>query len=231
MSDTQVTEPEVETAEAAPEAKPEKPAKVDPTKPCYCSFWEVYDPQDEESVFTTGCAQTTKRQFAQGHDARLVSFLVDGHFDGYAIRFVKDATSTGYDGPVSAAATASAALKDKAEKAVANRKTKQDAKEAKAAEREAAKKAKAEEKAKLAEAKAAEKAAKAAAPKDDKARVVEGSQEGDRPVEGARTDARIKVGRYTYENVEIDAEGNATFVHEKTGETQVVPRDGYRLLG
>lgn len=226
------TEEQAEAVAATePADKPAK-AKAEP-QPCTCSFFEVgvFDSTvgtAAEQIYSTGCVQTTGRTFAQGHDARLVSFLVDGHFDGFDIRFVKDGTSTGYGTPGEAARSISEALGVKADKATANRKAKNDAKKEKAdartaakVEREQAKQAakdkKAEEKAKAAEAKA----------NTPQAEVAAGSSEGDLP-ELAEGQARIKVGRWEY-TADIDAEGNASFVDGK-GEAQVINRDGYRVL-
>jgi hypothetical protein len=218
--------------------KPTRAPKVDPTKPCYCSCFEVgdFDPAkvgtDDEEIFTTGCEQTTKRQFAQGHDARLVSFLVDGHFDGYSLRKVEGGVAQSFPNPESAARTASDALGDKAKTATENRSAKLEAKKAKEVERAATKQAKADEKAKAAAEKAAakEKAAadKAAAKSTPQAEVAAGSQEGDLPALTSGQ-ARIKVGRWEYV-ADINAEtGEASYTDGK-GELATIERDGYRLL-
>lgn len=209
------------------EAKPEKAPKVDPTKPCFCSFFEVTDTKDEsgDSTFTTGCEQTTKRQFAQGHDARLVSFLVDYWLDDYSIRMIKDGVAQSFATPADAAALASDKLRDKAAAATENGVAKIKAKKAKADEREAAKAEKAKVKEAAAQAKKEKADAAASAPKDVPVTVVEGSQEGDGPA-GV---VRIKVGRKEYDAT-VDGEGTARFLDEKTGEEQVIERDGYRLL-
>lgn len=237
MSDTQTVEPgtteeQVAEVEALENAEAPKVIKNLP-KACYCSFFEVFGAEEDE-VFSTGCTQETKSTFAQGHDARLVSFLVDGHFDGYSLRLVKNGVSTGFSTPTEAAVTASAALGVKAEKATANRQARLDEKNAKAGEREAAKAAKAAEAAKKKAEKAAakEKAAAdkaAAAPREVGAKVVEGSQEGGPllpPVEAGP--AKIKVGRWEYD-AEIDENGVATFTNG-AGEVQTVERDGFRVL-
>lgn len=233
MSDTETVEPgtteEQAQAVAAMEPAKEKAVRVDPTKPCLCSYFEVSDPADEtgDSTFTTGCEQTTKRTFAQGHDARLVSFLVDYKLDGYEISFIKDGVKQGFNTPADAAALGSEALQVKAAKAYENGLAKIAAKKAKADDRETIKAAKAAEKAAKKEAAEKLKAEKAAAPKDDKVKVVEGSQEGDAPV--AARASKIKVGRYEFD-AEIDAEGAATFT-DRGGNVQTIERDGYRLLG
>lgn len=233
----------MEPAEA-PMTAPEQEAATDAAakvvknqlKPCFCSYFEVgkFDGENasDDEVFTTGCNQQTKRTFAQGHDARLVSFLVDGYFDGYDLRLVEGGVATSFSDPAMAAARASDSLRDKAEKATKNRKEKIDASGAKKAEREKAKAEAAAAKEKLkaeraaaAEAKKAEKeAAKTTQPQ---AEVAAGSREGDLPElpEGV---VRVKVGRWEYDAT-IDESGAATYIDGK-GDTQTTERDGYRLL-
>jgi hypothetical protein len=230
------TEEQVEVVEAMEATEPKVEKNV--SKPCFCSYFEVgnFDPdvKDEDAeIFTTGCAQSTKRTFAQGHDARLVSFLVDGFFDGYDLRLVEGGVSISFADPAGAAARASDALAVKAEKATAVRRAKMDAAAERKNEREAKKAAtaeakatvKAEREAAAAKAKAEKEAAKASKPQ---AEVVAGSQEGDVP-ELPEGEVRIKVGRWEY-NAVLDADtGAATFTDGK-GDEQTVERDGYRLL-
>jgi len=221
---TDVQEQSVADPEGTNEiATPEKPAKEPrAAHSCLCGHFEVRG-KTEDEVFSTGCEQTTFSTFAQGHDARLVSFLVDGHFDGYSLWFVKDGERK-FDTPAGAAAMASDALRDKAVKATANRQTRVEAKNAREqaradakAAREAAKQARAAEKA----------AAKAEGPKTTGGEVAAGSAEGDgTPL--AEGQVKIKVGRWEY-NATIDDEGNATYVDGK-GDEHIVERDGYRLL-
>lgn len=214
---------ETQTAEATPAE--EKPAKiVKQPRTCYCQAFEVYG-ETEDETFTTGCTQTTKSTFAQGHDAQLVSFLVSSYFDGYKIRQATEQGMVNHDTPESAARTASEALGNKAKYATENAKARLDAKTAREAEKE---KKKAERKAE-AERKAAEKAAaaeaKKAQPKATGAEVVSTEGQGLPLAEG---ESRIKVGKFEY-NAVIDEDGNAAYVDGK-GEQQLVERDGYRLL-
>lgn len=221
---TDVTEAvETEATEAPAEEKAAPKGKQ--PHDCLCQSYEVADPKDADSVFTTGCEQTTKSVFAQGHDARLVSFLVDGHFDGYQLRQIIDGKTTVYAVPADAVAHVSEPLRLKAEKATDNRtardKAKADAKEAREAKKAEAKAAK--EKA------AAEKAAakEANAPKATGAEVVAGSTEGDQtPL--AEGEVKIKVGRWEY-NATIDDEGNAHYV-DGSGEEQVRAPGVFQLL-
>jgi hypothetical protein len=244
MSDTQVQEPEQAEAAPTPEAATEEKAaptpKVTELKNCLCSTFEIVGKKadgelDEEDVFNTGCEQKTKRTFAQGHDARLVSFLVTGHFDDYVLRQVVNGVARTFATPADAAALASDSLRDKAAGATANQEAKRQEKKARDEAKEKAKAAKAEAKAKAAADKAAAKAqadaekaaAKTSAPKEVAANVVAGSGEGE--VAPAPGQAKVKVGRHEYDAT-IDAEGNATFTDGK-GEVKTIERDGYRLLG
>ena len=210
-----------------------KPTKViKQPQPCYCRTYEVADKEDPDSVFSTGCSGETKSMFAQGHDARLVSFLVDGHFDGYVIRQVLpdgDKTRTVvHDTPADAVAHISEALAEKANKATLNRRAKIAGAAERQAAREALKAQRAEAKAKArAEKEAAKAAAKEAGPKATGAEVVAGSKSGDLP-ELPEGHARIKVGKFEYVAA-IDDEGNATYV-DGAGDKQTINRDGYRLL-
>lgn len=207
MSDTAVETEPTAPVEAPVETKPEKPVKEKAQPhPCLCASFLLFDPKDEATKFDTECTATTMRVFAQGHDARLVSFLVSGHFDGYSIAQDQLPGKGGrlvFDNPGHAAASVSDALGEKADKAVANEQAKRDAKGKKDADRQAAKEAKAKEKA---DAKAVKDAAKAAAkaeikpPRDVPAKVVPGSVVDSGPIVPALGDKLIvKVGRGEYE--------------------------------
>lgn len=224
MTDT-ATAPE--QAEAAPtEGKPTKVAKQ--PRPCYCQSFELVDPEDTDTTFTTGCEQTTLSTFAQGHDARLVSFLVDGYLDKYQIHGLSGGKTVLYATPAEAAATASDALRDKAEKATANKVAKRNAVQERKDAREALKAKKAEEKEAAKAAKQAEKDAKANAPKATGAEVVSGSATGDvAPL--AEGQVRIKVGRWEYVATQ-NADGGVTFTNGK-GEVETREQgDGYQVL-
>ncbi|QNJ57708.1 hypothetical protein SEA_KEANU_103 [Streptomyces phage Keanu] len=63
---------------------------------CECSKYEamISEQHTEENlasgnydVFSTGCAATTKREFAPGHDAKLKSFLIEHGAQGHEIRY------------------------------------------------------------------------------------------------------------------------------------------------
>jgi sRNA-binding protein len=167
--------------------------------------------------------------FAQGHDARLVSFLVDGHKDGYAIQRTVNGSVTRHDTPADAVASISDALRDKAAKATQNAADRQAVKAAKAAEREKAKAERdaAKEKAK-AEKAAAKEAEKAAGPKATGAEVVAGSATGDvAPL--AEGEVKIKVGRWEYNATRL-ADGGVSFTNGK-GEVETREEgDGYTVI-
>jgi hypothetical protein len=232
MTDTDTTVQEQSPAD--PEGtNVEKPAeqapapKPDPSHPCACGFYEVYNPKSEEEVFTTGCVQATKATFAQGHDARLVSFLVEGKGDGYEIRHVKDGVSTTYGTPGEAVADVSNKLQGKAEKAWENKQAKLTGAAERKAARDELKAKKLADKEAAAKAKADAKAAKDNAPKATGAEVVAGSTEGDQ-TELAEGQARIKVGRWEYV-ADVDEDGVATYT-DGAGAVQTRERDGYQLL-
>ncbi|WP_431876698.1 hypothetical protein [Micromonospora marina] len=71
-----------------------KRTKVGKLGPCTCSKFEVgvtVDGPDgsepDVTIETTGCDKQTKRLFAQGHDAKLTSFLVRAEIDGKEVRY------------------------------------------------------------------------------------------------------------------------------------------------
>lgn len=223
------------TTEQAP--KPEKKAAPQPHA-CLCSTFvvgEEYQNESDETVTSTmgtDCTQTTMSSFAQGHDARLVSFLVQAEFDGNKIWEKSSDQVFEYSSAAHALGGHSNALAKKAELAIerlktaaAARKARTDklteARNAKAADKAARK---AEREAAKAEKKAADEAAKANQPRKVAAEVREGSQEGDTP-NGL---AKIKIGRYEYEAT-IDEAGTAEYV-DNEGQTVTREFGAYRLL-
>lgn len=235
---TVAPEPEIGIAPEPEKAKREPKPKAEPRR-CLCSTFEIgrFDETvgtPDEEIFNTGCSGTTFSTFAQGHDARLVGFLVSGYFDGYEIRQVTDGgTVRSFAIPAEAAAVASDALGVKAAKATirraeidqkkAERTTLKDAARAEKADAKAAEKA---QKAELKlQAKAEKAALKAGAP--PRAEVVAGSQEGDVPTP-AVGHARVKIGRWEYDAT-INEDGSASYL-DGAGTEQTVERDGYRLL-
>lgn len=88
------------------------------TVQCLCQSFEFgeFDGENELAVsYDTDCAQTTTRTFAQGHDAKLVGFLVRADMAGEEIRMTTGGISIHFMGAVDAAAKVSGALAVKAE--------------------------------------------------------------------------------------------------------------------
>lgn len=78
---------------------------------CLCSSFQFGSFGEDGSAeswtdYSTGCKQSTTRQFAQGHDAKLVGFLVRAELGGEDIRH----DSVTFNGAVGAARTISEAL-------------------------------------------------------------------------------------------------------------------------
>lgn len=96
---------------------------------CNCRNFEAGNRVDVEggdvdfvNVRTTGCNASTTRLFAQGHDAKLVSFLVAAEQDGLEIALVGQGSSWGR--AEDAARTISDALATKAANMIATARTK-----------------------------------------------------------------------------------------------------------
>jgi hypothetical protein len=83
---------------------------------CECSNWEfnLGEPESDQD-YSTGCTAQTTRVFAQGHDAKLVGFLVRADIAGEDISKREGGMLVTYPGAVEAAATISQALALKAE--------------------------------------------------------------------------------------------------------------------
>lgn len=73
---------------------------------CECSKFEAFISEQltEENLasgnydsFSTGCAATTKREFAPGHDAKLKSFLIQHGAQGHEIRYGGTLVTTAED--------------------------------------------------------------------------------------------------------------------------------------
>ncbi len=116
-TETNETAPVVDEAGAVEQTKPARTPKVKPEPHrCLCASFELANLATlgkgaDEERFATGCQATTASTFAQGHDARLVSFLVSGHLDGYAIRqATPEGTFVVHTTPEDAAKVASPAL-------------------------------------------------------------------------------------------------------------------------
>jgi hypothetical protein len=247
MSDTTEIAPVDESPEAtaaAETAKQEKAPKViKQPEACACSRFLLQDDKDVAEgesgpLFDTECTATTMRVFAQGHDARLVSFLVNGEHDGLTVLENRNGVHLRYDGATHAANSISQALGAKAEAAIARLRAAQavkderqakiaEGREAKAAEKAAKKVAADQAKAEKKAAAEAAKAAKAAAPKAVAGNVVPGSQTGDVP-EGF---VRIKVGRGEYDAIQSEVDGKQVVTYRNLrGEEETRDLDLVRVL-
>lgn len=113
--------------------------------PCNCRSWEFgeFDGDNEDAVsYGTDCRQSTTRVFAQGHDAKLVGFMVRAELAGDEIRHTDGSMSVTFPGAVAAAGSISDALALKAQAqldAAKARLTKKAATEARKAARKSAK--------------------------------------------------------------------------------------------
>jgi len=117
--------------------------------PCACSTFEFgeFDGNNEAAEsYDTGCTRQTNRIFAQGHDAKLVGFMVRAELAGEEIRMIDGGVAITFIGAVAAAGRISDALAIKAQAqldAARARVAKAAAREASKAARKSAKKAEA----------------------------------------------------------------------------------------
>lgn len=171
------------------------------TTRCFCQAFEfgTYGPDGSAESFETydtGCSQSTTRIFAQGHDAKLAGYLVRAEMSGEEIRIVEGGMAVTSDA-LGMARRVSEAFEAKVAAML-------DAAKARLAKKE------------LAEAKkAARKSAKKA---------VEAEQ-AEAPAPTHR-DARIKVGRWTYDATIELATGQATY-SKKLGGSVTVEQGAY----
>lgn len=180
---------------------------------CSCQTFAFgsYGPDGSAEAFTdygTDCSQTTWNVFAQGHDAKLVGFMVRAELAGEEIAKVEGGVRITFPGAVAAAQSISDALAIKAQAQLD------------AAIARLAKKASTQAK------KAAKTSAKAAA----KVEVVEepAPEAVVEVVEATTTQAKIKVGRWTY-LATIQANGDATY-STKLGANKTAVAGTYSLV-
>lgn len=242
MTDVIENETAPETDAAPAEAVKTPRVKKDPVLPhaCLCSLYLLRDEQDKDTEIGTECTSTTLRTFAQGHDARLVSFLVQGVLDGYSIwkwDTADKATLIGpFENPAHAVGDVSNALQTKAEKATENAVTTEKAKVERRIERENKRNAtaaeKAERKEKVAQAKAAKVAATEKKQAEVKDKVKVANAVADIPLDPKVGDALvIKAGRGEYEADVVDVEGVLSVQYQKeNGDVEVRPIDVVRVL-
>jgi hypothetical protein len=218
-------------------AKPTKKAPAEP-KPCLCRSFLLIDPEDKDAEFNTECESTSRSGFAQGHDAKLVSFLVQGERDGYKPLRTdgENGARIAFTGAGHAAASVSEALGRKADKALVGGAERDALKATAKAEREAARDALRATKLAAKEAEKAQKAEAKQAAIAEKAKVVAGSQEGDSKAKPSRPEPEdgeeavtIKIGR-----TEIPATLNADKTEvrwiDASGKPQTRPSDTVRVL-
>lgn len=161
---------------------------------CLCQSFEFGQFAPElDADYNTNCSQTTTRIFAQGHDAKLVGFLVRAELAGEEIRRNNGGVVHSFGSAVSAAASISDALALKAQAQLDAAR----ARVAKKAAREATK--------------TARKSAKAAQPQP----------------QPMFRDAKIKVGRWTYDAKIATETGSATY-RTKLGQDKMALMGEYK---
>lgn len=122
-------------------------------RPCYCGKFEFgqtieVDGQPDFDGYTTECKAHTYNIFAQGHDAKLVGFMVRAELAGEEITLTEGGVTTTFGGAVGAAARISDRLALKAQAmldAAKARVAKKAAREAGRVAKQSAKAAKVEE--------------------------------------------------------------------------------------
>lgn len=90
-------------------------------KTCACAnFYAIETIDGDQRIYGTGCVRQTNLIFAQGHDAKLVSFLVKADLSSDEIRWNNNGVDHLQAGAAEAAAMVSSALAAKAERALVN---------------------------------------------------------------------------------------------------------------
>jgi hypothetical protein len=237
--DTEDDEQDAATEDDEQDAATEAPKTAKPRtragslQKCMCSQFvavargdgEDDNAQAADEERTTGCDKMTNRIFAQGHDAKLVSFLVRAEIDGLEIFHQPEGAAFRTSRhAVTAAGLVSDGLRDKARRALTKaieksiaREARETTRAARAQERVEAKAAREARRAEIAKASEEKRARNAEfvarqAGAANKTKVVEGSvtadpQPGDVPVselDPANTDQwqrmakKVRVGRWTY---------------------------------
>lgn len=189
-----------------------------PLRPCTCRNFEAGTRVDVAggdvdfiNVRTTGCKASTTRLFAQGHDAKLVSFLVQAELDNLEIALTGQGSSWGR--AQDAAFTVSLALSEKAAKMIETARAKQAAKASKPARESRAFRTG---------------AARTQTPETTPtARMIR--TEAEVKPEAKQVPARIKVGRWTYDATINSENGDATYTRKLGGE-QTISRVEYTVV-
>ncbi len=207
---------------ATTDAPTEKPAKTVPApRPCICSTFEIGSDGVRE---TTGCTQESVRGFAQGHDAKLASFLVTAFAERQEIRENTPEGTKVHPTPSAAVADISAALQTKVERMTENAVSKRAARLAREAARAQAK-AEREAEAKRKKDEREAKKAEAKPPREVGAKVTEGTVVND----GPSRFSTIKVGRHEYE-ADINPDTKVATYRDQDGVEQTREEGAYRLL-
>lgn len=214
---------------------------------CKCRDFEAHamvdgsDP-DTTQIETTGCERQTNRLFAQGHDAKLVSFLVRAELAGHAIHWGRSTGVLHSGDAVAAAQQISTALAiktqnalNKAEEKAIARKARQETKTREKAKKVAQAKAPREVPVRISELEAiatkmeAKYPAIPEAPAEQDAWADYDGQQEDSPVELVEETrpepARIKVGRWFYDALIDPATKVATFKTKLGGTKTAQPGD------
>lgn len=169
---------------------------------CECAAWSFDLDVDREDDYTTGCQAMTIRTFAQGHDAKLVGFMVRAEIQGHDISKAEGGMLVTYNNAVLAAASISNALAVKVEGQLEAARTRIR--------------------------KAAVKKLVAPVTKKEIAIAVAQVEAEKAEVDPAPTsrEARIKVGRWTYQASIQTETGEATYA-TKLGGTKTAPAGTY----
>lgn len=191
--------------------------------PCACSNFEAHvapttgnvetDIAEDITILTTNCPRQTHNTFAQGHDAKLVSFLVQWDLAGYEIHSGRNSgVLRSHDSAETAGYAISAALGEKAARAIESAQAKALRKEVREAE-------KAERRAnKPARVKKADSVIAQLANADEDPHTADELEslatELDEVIEeaAATKTTQVKVGRWFYDAT-IDEAGNATYTN------------------
>lgn len=177
--------------------------RVSSLHPCECSLWEFDLDVERDDDYSTGCTAMTHRTFAQGHDAKLVGFMVRADIAGHDISKREGGVLVTFGGAIQAAASISDALALKAEVQMVAQNNRRTAK----AERKSVSKT----------------------PKQAMNDLVERQAEAILAMqpEPMFRDAKIKIGRWTYDAKIATETGSATY-RTKLGQDKMALAGEYK---
>jgi hypothetical protein len=208
-----------------------KTAKNTEIRPCRCSIYSavIEEVQDEDGNMvdivedTTGCTQTTKNEFAQGHDAKLKSHLIKWGVLGYEVARVEGGMRISNDAASQAAEYGFAQM---VRDGIAKGKAKAEAARERADRKHEAQAAKAAKKGKK-----APKVSLAKAPVDKladaKITVTHAPVPTEEPLP-VPVKATAKVGRWTYQGT-VNVDNTFTY-NAKLGGTKTAPAGTFTVL-